>query len=384
MIAHDESEEEEDDGETSVSLLQKTASIRHAQAIIREHHPDEPVDPHVIDLWCGKQVSLEGVPTSRVLLTLADLIPEPARTYHSGSNAQQGTDIVVRLVWIARTDRVDDLHLELPRNEEPHDAIDELKMWGITSPVHRLYLDWCAADYLVLDAVGNDIPLCIYTQGQDEISVLSCRQGPSDDDICHMSRLCTFGFERAVILHKYRVSSVIQLIHFVNSATGGFEPKPPVETPAMPPQLPRRANGPVQHRIAFHNLTTPDHNISLPLSREEIVSIFGSGSHILSTEVSHLPLTTVQIEQIECLPKHPTTSTLDSFDRLLIFVDGSSNPAHKHHDIQYRRTLGLLLSWEKDTMTWKLHSLSLAGRRRRSAMKLTLHATQGSTEWDRM
>ena len=345
VLANAESEEEEDDGETSVSLLQKTASIQHAQAPTREHHPDEPVDPHVVDLWCGKQVSLEDVPTSRVLLTLADLIPEPARTHHTRSNAQQGTDTVVRLAWIARTDRIDDLNLELPRDEAPHDAIDELKMWGITSPVHRLDLDWCAADYLVLDAVGNDIPLCIYTQGQAEISVLSCRQGPSDDDICHMSRLCTFGFERAVILHKYRVSSEIQLIHFINSATGGFEPKPPVETPAMPPQLPRRANGPVQHRIAFHNLTTSHHNISLPLSREEIVSIFGSGSNTLSTEVSHLSLTTAQIEQIECLPKHPTTSTLDSFDRLLIFVDGSSNPTHKHHDIQFVNEFGSSDAW---------------------------------------
>ena len=345
VLANAESEEEEDDGETSVSLLQKTASIQHAQVPTREHHPDEPVDPHVVDLWCGKQVSLEDVPTSRVLLTLADLIPEPARTHHTRSNAQQGTDTVVRLAWIARTDRIDDLNLELPREEAPHDAIDELKMWGITSPVHRLDLDWCAADYLVLDAVGNDIPLCIYTQGQAEISVLSCRQGPSDDDICHMSRLCTFGFGRAVILHKYRVSSEIQLIHFINSATGGFEPKPPVETPAMPPQLPRRANGPVQHRIAFHNLTTSDHNISLPLSREEIVSIFGSGSNTLSTEVSHLSLTTAQIEQIECLPKHPPTSTLDSFDRLLIFVDGSSNPTHKHHDIQFVNEFGSSDAW---------------------------------------
>eukprot|EP00434_Breviolum_minutum_P041297 symbB.v1.2.036738.t1/scaffold5124.1/size30633/4 len=273
------------------------------------------------------------------------LISYRNQPHHTRPNAQQGTDTVVRLAWIARTDRIDDLNLELPREEAPHDAIDELKMWGITSPVHRLDLDWCAADYLVLDPVGNDIPLCIYTQGQAEISVLSCRQGPSDDDICHMSRLCTFGFERAVILHKYRVSSEIQLIHFINSATGGFEPKPPVETPAMPPQLPRRANGPVQHRIAFHNLTTSDHSISLPLSREEIVSIFGSGSNSLSTEVSHLSLTTAQIEQIECLPKHPPTSTLDSFDRLLIFVDGSSNPTHKHHDIQFVNEFGSSDAW---------------------------------------
>ena len=109
IVEQDESDDEEDDGEVSVSLLQKTACVQRAQAIRIEHHPDKPVRtplseitntlaldaprafpsasqpdmrsssdfPHVDDRWCESHVELRvpDCPAAPRRISLSDSIP---------------------------------------------------------------------------------------------------------------------------------------------------------------------------------------------------------------------------------------------------------------------------------------------------------------------
>ena len=109
VVEQDESNDEEDDDEVSVSLLQKTACVQRAQAIRTEHHPDKPVRtplseitntlaldaprafpsasqpdmrsssdfPHVNDRWCESHVELRvpDCPAAPRRISLSDSIP---------------------------------------------------------------------------------------------------------------------------------------------------------------------------------------------------------------------------------------------------------------------------------------------------------------------
>ncbi len=84
-------------------------------------------------------------------------------------------------------------------------------------------------------------------------------------------------------------------------------------------------------------------NVNFPFPTDDLQEIFGSADGILRTETGHLNLTEDQMRDIAKITnKDPD---LDSFDRFLIFVDGSSDPAHRHHHMTFVNEYGNSDAW---------------------------------------
>ena len=75
---------------------------------------------------------------------------------------------------------------------------------------------------------------------------------------------------------------------------------------------------------------------------EDLRTFFGSGLRVLCTDFQCVDLPAEVLEQIEHLPTQAITAVedLDSFDRILIFTDGSSQPAMRRYQPQQADELG--------------------------------------------
>ena len=115
------------------------------------------------------------------------------------------------------------------------------------------------------------------------------------------------------------------------------------------PELPKRMSSREQ-RTFGHHLSSPtgpvsSHRIDFPFDTDELKELLGSAEGILRTETSNLPLTIEQVRQIEESTRDTEALNVDLYDRLLIFVDGSSDPAHRHHDIEFVNEYGKSDAW---------------------------------------
>ena len=87
------------------------------------------------------------------------------------------------------------------------------------------------------------------------------------------------------------------------------------------------------------------HQIAFPFPTDELRELLGSADGVLRAEVSFLPLSADYIREIEATVRSTGELNIDSYDRLLIFVDGSSDPAHRHHDIEFIDQFGNSDAW---------------------------------------
>ena len=159
-----------------------------------------------------------------------------------------------------------------------------------------------------------------------------------------MRRLCERGFAKTVVTRIDYCGKETQVILFEDYSEAAAEQQIMKVVPALPPMLEKRAHTTIRHRLQAKPGTST-HRVSLPLPVVELEDILGSSKDILRQETDHLPLSPEQISEIHNHSRKAAVDDYSCFDRLLIFVDGSSDPAHKHHHTTFVNECGRSDSW---------------------------------------
>ncbi len=191
----------------------------------------------------------------------------------------------------------------------------------------------------------DDSPQCLYLQTDEQKPPIVVNQQPTEYPITHMRRLDDAGFHRAVVLDTVLIHEDLQLIRFQDLTTAAFKPAEVRPVPALPAMMSRRKHRSYGHRLLPLAGPIPSHRIEFPFDITELTELVGSADGILRTEISHLPLTNEQADLIKRSTRIADELDLDTYDRLLIFVDGSSDPIHRHHDIAFVNEFGKSDAW---------------------------------------
>ena len=154
-----------------------------------------------------------------------------------------------------------------------------------------------------------------------------------------MVMLYKFGIEKAVIKHtNYRLPGLLEVV-FVYSegklaATDGT--KRPVKP--WPPRVPREQTvGPFWSPQDDDAL--PDCLLDMELKKEDLNQLFHSSAGTLCTSLEGLDLPEVTLAAVQSLSQHTR------YDRLVIYMDGSSQSRHKHHSPAFNEDFDLPDSW---------------------------------------
>ncbi len=170
-------------------------------------------------------------------------------------------------------------------------------------------------------------------------------QTPTNDVIAHMSRLRTFGFPRAIVLDSLQPVDHLQFVYFQDYVVAKQTPESSRPMPTLPQPVEKQAQRRISHRLQSSWRFQTIHQINLPFPSSELGEIFESCTGMLLHDVSHLPLTELQIAEIDNHKAKSGTPPISDFDRLLVFVDGSSDPTHKHHHLTYVDEFGKNDAW---------------------------------------
>ena len=354
-------EDEPSEEAASLSLFQISAVVTSTTKIRKQQGDNRPrdilqdvtnvigtdthkvsVDPHVTDRWCGgwrpSAVSISddivdclSVPASIVLL-LEELLP------------QQDVEVLVvlwHIPWDPQFPSVVLLH--------PHPAEDEVQQelthWGFEEIVTRLPSD-VQADFIVVrpDIYKNASETCyVYLDPAQNSFMAYQTSHMALSDIQHMQFLESLELPRAVITSTRWLSDRLCLLSF---HPGGFgrlsEDNTENPSTSLPDRLPRRIPATFSEQFTWCSEDPGNFVARLPFDCRQLGSIFDTEKDILMTHLEDL--------QISEESKHYVGTVTDLFeiqqaDRLLIYVDGSSDPKHRHHHPEFAEHFGDTDAW---------------------------------------
>ena len=245
-------------------------------------------------------------------------------------------------IWIIEKDAISKHIFEIPDVWTQDLVQAELCHWGIHHTAFRLALSWCPADFIVMTVTS---PACVYISIDETKEPILSFQTPTNDVIAHMSRLCTFGFPRAIVLDSLQPDDHLQIVYFQDYVVAKQTSESSRPTPTLPQPVEKQAQKRISHRLQSSWSFQTIHQINLPFPSSELGEIFESCTGMLLHDVSHLPLTELQIAEIDKHKAESGTPHISDFDRLLVFVDGSSDPTHKHHHLTYVDEFGKNDAW---------------------------------------
>ena len=358
-----------------LSLLQTKATIqRVALADITNVDSDKGAvfvpQPHVLDRWCAEV--LVDTPASPVQLQLNQLIEPPRVTK-------------ILRVWNINAPKLDDFYIEPDDPEHDHGIHDELGRWGIYTLLGRVDVSWIPAQVITTSMPSTTGQFCIYIPAENSHPPVVMQQAPTDEHIVHMQRLCEIGLCKAVILQLHACCQNLQLIHYADYTEATFQPEAVRPVPSLPPRIGRRPVQKISQRLSPKKDAHSSLQVNFPFPTTELQELFGSADGILRTEIAHLPLTEEQMRDI--VDATNRDADMDSFDRFLIFVDGSSDPVHRHHVSMNLEIpmLGLSQSWVRSTLRRvPASSHSWDGHHKRSVTNVKPPTTRELNILDRM
>ena len=292
--------------EDSDSLLQPSATPSTAPHQGVSGAAGGSLQPHVSDRWCA--VDLPPA-VGRITLSLESLL-----------SAQQ---TIVELTGPQCSPPFpNQLEMTIPVTTET--IAQELRSWGHECTIHGTedpHTFFCVSHSLLKggDAfvyIGHEDPHHSFGRFLTNNTLL--------DEMDHMRYLATLGITRAAILQTLQIAPGIAAIYFDVGAQGQLssKDKEPGQPPPRQPSTTRRS---YQPNFGDHR---PAATLTLPLPMDEIHKLFGSGSNVLVTSLEGIDIPRVCSEALtQCQPQ----LTFDDIDRLLIYVDGSSDPKHRHH-----------------------------------------------------
>eukprot|EP00435_Cladocopium_sp_Y103_P029363 s104_g7.t1 len=271
-------------------------------------------------------------------------------------------------------------HLLLPDPVDAHTAEAELSLMflyrhvyilGSTGFAFCLPIDWSAGS-------EHHIYLCHPLIGQSRDDIMVHRSPTALSDVALMQLLYSFGFFRAVILTQSHVREGLTLVEYHNNEPLLEQPSSLTREPTpWPVPMPCYHARPFFDPDRF-SCEVPDHTLTYDVDFGFLTSLFESGHDVLCCWHSHLELPDLVRARLPVPdPLEGQRHDLSSFDRFVIYTDGSSKASNRRrpplwvqeHDVpdswayvvlgeRYSANGGesttVLLGWHAQTVTYEV------------------------------
>ena len=285
----------------------------------------DPERPHVSDLWCANpgHAVFEPRPESRVPLILDDLLRQAIRLF-----PLPGTPDVPFAIELWKVDDIDELQQELCG------WCPGLLTWPLID--EELYLG-----YLCGKAPTSN--LTVYWHVKDML--LHFRHGSHyDTDLDHMRFLDKLGYGRAAIISTTTLLPTLHLIAFQNGNPHVDNRVPDHQEPDDIPEVRPRQG--LKRRLTTNlqlvaNTTSRCHLTAGPKIKD-FRDFFGTGDGVLQLDTAELDL---HPQTHAALLGMPSGDIHNNYDRLVIYIDGSSMGSLKHKDPRHLEETGTPDAW---------------------------------------
>ena len=309
---------EQDSSAESLSLIQRSAiPIHHAK-------PNEQVAaesnfwPHVHDLWCADR--LLSAPSSRVL-TLSDKLDFPSQ--HKDKDDTNLTMTAIRIFSPPRTGLPE--YIEIQEDHDVATVKQELTTWG-HHQIHCTRLSWEDKDFGYAA-----IPWCPTTQAS--LLLFNPDTGEHfwygealNDEVALMRLLGLHGHRRCVILDKLDISSHLQVVYYIDTTVKDPDATDvkwhTLQLPRV--EYPRDQQNRISQCISLTAVENGGCLLRAPMPNIATIMDIFQTPDFLQRSVEELTLLQ------ECREAIFRSTSNTRFDRLRIYVDGTSNPAYKH------------------------------------------------------
>ena len=261
---------------------------------------------------------------------------------HTHGPPQEAPEPSLRVVHLARASQ--DLPF-LPSYVEVQEPLsqdkvrEELQAFGIHCTVLLLSTEQvalCLASTATADSGQRHVA---YLPQQEPWTVhLHTLTDSLMSEVEHMRHLYGLGYEKAVILQEVQCEYNFSEIHFTE-VSGAMRLKPPV-TKVLPPwpahQQQRQC---AQMFYPSKHVDTSDCSLNCGVNEQDLLDFFNSSKGSLCTSFEDLDMPEICTQHFATLAHH------SKFDRLVIYVDGSSQARCRHIAPQLNDEIGTPDAW---------------------------------------
>ena len=282
--------------------------------------------PHVLDLWCANpgQAVLEPRSEPRVPLVLEALLQQAVRLFPLPGVRQVPYAVEV---W------------------NPNDILEiarELQTWGLNPPLWAIR----EGDQCISYLCGQEPPqpTVVYWHSAEHQPIFHCGDG-YEDELQHMKFLDKHGFGRAAITEVQVLAENLRVVIFHNGQpTGKAAPQNSTDGPTPIAEVTRRTSPPakISDLPRSQDAGTLKNQIKTGSRITDVRQIFGTGTAVLQHDLSELDLLA---ETRQALQDLPFGDPSNPYDRMLIYIDGSSMRFLKHKDPRHIEETGTPDSW---------------------------------------
>ena len=281
--------------------------------------------PHVFDLWCANpgQAVFEPRLESRVPLVLDDLLRQAVRLF-----PLPGTPDVPYAIELWKVDDSNELQQELDG------WCPDLMAWPLID--EELYCGYICG-------VAPTTRLTVYWHVK-EMQLHFHHGGDYDTELDHMRFLDRLGYGRAAVTRTTTLLPTLHLIAFQNRNPNVDNKVPELQEPdTIPDARPRQ--GPMRQLTTNLQLianTTSSCHLTVGNSITDFRALFGTGEGVLQLDTTELEL---HPQTHAALLGMPSGDIHRDYDRLVIYIDGSSFGSLKHKDPRHLEETGTPDAW---------------------------------------
>ena len=238
-------------------------------------------------------------------------------------------------------------YIEIPRNSSELGVQDELQHWGCNYLAYRFGL---RSEYLCIDP--------LHAVDEEQVHYMLCHDDLADADgaILHtgdkvlttnelMKLLYQFSYTRAVVILEEELTPHLRRVRFSNCKPAAQQDQSKVRQRTPWPDKLDAAWTP----RSFFDLDSlhcdVDGNqciVQTPFTKADLQELTQAAADALCTDFSRLQLPD---SIASLLLAHGTGDLWDSWDRWLIFTDGSSQTKDKHHTPEYADAVNMPDTW---------------------------------------
>ena len=296
--------------------ITNTLGRAHALCLDEALEPMELGKPHVLDLWCAEPTTPVAGPQQvcRAPLVLDDLLRTAVRLFPL-------PDLIHLPAAVELWDPTDEIEL---LNELQQWGLENIKVWPLTDTFQTVGF---------LCGPPPDQPTTIYWDIEDSL-LHPYRSLDNVTEVDHMRYLAKLGYGRAAVIGTCHPTPMLQIVNFKNGkpqSTPGTECTGPEPT-AIPSAQPRTAP-PRRLTDKIHIAASVVDNLHVRAEHvNDVRELFGTGDGVLQADLTELELHPATQEALQDLPEGDVHRP---YDRLLIYVDGSSMGYLKHKDARH-------------------------------------------------
>lgn len=281
--------------------------------------------PHVSDLWCANpgQAVFEPRLESRVFLVLDDLLRQAVRLF-----PLPGTPDVPYAIELWKVDDPNELQQELDG------WCPDLMAWPLID--EELYFGYICG-------VAPTTRLTVYWHVK-EMQLHYHHGGDHDTELDHMRFLDKLGYGRAAVTRTTTLLPTLHLIAFQNGNPNVDNKVPEQQEPdTIPAARPRQGlMRQLTTNLQLINSTTSSCHLTAGNRITDFRALFGTGEGVLQLDTAELEL---HPQTSAALLGMPSGDIHRDYDRLVIYIDGSSFGSLKHKDPRHLEETGTPDAW---------------------------------------